>query len=277
MISRLRLGTRHLVGMAVAALFILPLYWVLVTSLRQPGLPPPPSIEWWPQAPHWSNYAEIFRLVPLAQYTRNSLFVVAFAVPLTLLTASLAGFAMAQLPDAQQRRLLLVSIILLIIPAASVWLFRFQLLRWIGLLDSLWALIVPALSGSNPLFVLLFFWAFRQVPPELYEAARLDGANAVTAWWRVGMPLVVPTSVAVAVLTFVMYWSDFVSPVLYLHEPLEYTLPVGLQILNQVGSTNWPLLMAGAAFMTIPIVVLFAVLQRFFLHDMSLSNLFSRN
>lgn len=268
---------RHGVSLLVAFLFVLPLFWAIVASLRQPGLPPPPSIEWWPRDPYWSNYAAIFRIVPLSRYLLNSLFVVAWAVPLTLVTASLAGFAIAQLPALLQRRLVLVSIALLIIPAGSVWLFRFQLLRWVGLLDTLWALIVPAFAASNPLFVLLFYWTFRQVPSELWEAARLDGAGAVTVWRRVAMPLALPTSIAVVVLTFVLYWSDFVSPVLYLHRPLDYTLPVGLQILNQLDSTNWPLLMAAAMVMTAPVVALFAVLQRFFLHDMSLSNLFGRN
>jgi multiple sugar transport system permease protein len=270
-------AARHLVSLFIAALFVLPLFWVVVASLRQPGLPPPPSIEWWPPAPQWGNYAEIFQIVPFARYLQNSLFVVAFAVPITLVTASLAGFAIVQLPATLQRRLVLLSIALLIVPASSVWLFRFQLLRWTGLLDTLWALIVPAFAASNPLFVLLFYWTFRQIPLELFEAARLDGASALTVWRRVAMPLALPTSLGVVVLTFVLYWSDFVSPVLYLHHPLDYTLPVGLQILNQLDSTNWPLLMAGAVVMTAPVIVLFAVLQRFFLHDMSLANLFGRN
>lgn len=269
---KLKPGGRYVVGLIVSAMFILPLFWAVIASLRQPGLPPIVTIEWWPQAPHWDNYVEIFRLLPMVRYTLNSLIVVGVAVPLTLLTASLAGFGLDQLPDRPRRYMVTLSIVLLMIPDASVWLFRFQILRWLGLLDSLWALIVPAFAASSPLFVLLFYWTFRRIPAEIYEAARLDGANALTIWRRVALPLGRPTMVGVVVLTFVLYWSDFVSPVLYIFRPQFYTLPVGLQILKQLDPTDWPLLMAGAIFMTLPILLLFITLQRFFLHDLSLTN-----
>ncbi|MBN2146395.1 MAG: carbohydrate ABC transporter permease [Anaerolineales bacterium] len=269
--------TRLLLGLVIAALFVLPLYWALVASLRQPGLPPSPSIEWWPAAPHWNNFIAIFRTVPLARYTLNSLLVVGAAVPLTLLTASQAGFALAQFPMRTRRFYILLSIALLITPAWAFWLFRYQVLNFLGLLDSLWALILPAFAASSPLFVLLFYWTFRSAPEEVFEAARLEGASAWTCWRLVALPLARPTMAAVAILTFVLYWSDFTSPVLYIFNPKYYTLAVGLQILKQLDVTNTPLLMAAALFMTAPILVLFVILQRLFLHNLSLANLFDRN
>jgi multiple sugar transport system permease protein len=267
---------RHLIAFGITILFLLPLVWAFINSVRPIGAPPPKSIEWWPTDPQWGNYALIFDVVPMLRYLRNSLLVVAIAVPVTLLTASLAGFAMAQLHEKSQRRLLLFSVAVLMIPGASVWLFRFQILRWMGLLDTLWALIVPAFAASSPLFVLLYYWTFIRVPDEMYAAARLEGASAVTVWRRLAMPLATPTTIGVIVLTFVLYWSDFVSPVLYIFDTEWYTLPVGLQILKQLDATNWPLLMAGAVMMTVPVILLFVLLQRFFLHDFSLANLFDR-
>jgi multiple sugar transport system permease protein len=257
----------HLAAIAVAALFVLPFYWALVASLRTPGLPPPRTVEWWPAAPHWDNYAEIFNLVPMGLYLRNSLFVVAIAVPLTLVVSSLAGFGLSQLAPRWRQRLVVVSIVLLMIPGVAVWTFRFHVLNWLGLVDSLWALIAPALAGSSPLFVLLFYWTYHHVPAEMYEAARLDGAGIWTVWWRVAQPLAWPTTAVVAMLTFVLYWSDFSGPVLYLFNPALYTMPVGLQILRQMDSTNYPLLMAGAVVMIAPVVALLALVQRFFLRD----------
>ncbi len=271
--SKIKLGGYYLVGFLVSLLFVLPLFWAVIASLREPGSPPAVTIEWWPQAPYWDNYLEIFRLLPMARYTLNSLIVIGVAIPATLLTASMAGFSLDQLPDRPRRLLVTMSIVLLMIPEASVWLFRFQILRWVGLLDTLWALIIPAFAASSPLFVLLFYWTFRRIPIEIYEAARLDGADAPTIWWRLALPMVRPTIIGVMVLTFVLYWSDFISPVLYIFRPQAYTLPVGLQILKQLGPTDWPLLMAGAVFMTLPVITLFIFLQRFFLHDLSLANL----
>ncbi len=268
---------RHLASVVVVLLFVLPLYWMVVAALRQPGLPPPRTIEWWPAEAQWSNFEEIFHILPMARYIKNSLIVVAVAVPATLLTASSAGFAMAQLPAGLQRRLLQISVILLMVPGASVWLFRYQILSWLGLIDTLWALILPAFAASSPFFVLLFFWTFRRVPAEIFEAAQLDGASAWTTWWRLGQPLARPTAIGVAVLAFALYWSDFVSPVLYIYRPELYTLPVGLQILKQLDATNWPLLMAAAAVMTAPVVVLFILLQKSFLHGPSIADLLERD
>lgn len=268
----LRLGPvlRHLAGLLAAAVFLLPLYWAVVASLRRPGLPPASTVEWWPPAPSWGNYLEVFRLVPMGRYLLNSLFVIAIAVPLTLLIASLAGFGLAQLPAALRRRLFTATVLLLMVPGMAVWLFRFRIFLWLGLIDTLWALVAPALAGGSPLFVLLFFWAYRRVPDEVYESARLDGAGPLALWARIGQPLAWPTTAAVAVLAFVLYWSDFTSPVLYLYRPESYTVAVGLQILNQMDSTNYPLLMAGAVMMALPAVLLFLLVQRFFLRDLSI-------
>lgn len=260
----------------VVLLFVLPLYWVVMASLGKTGSPPT-EIPWWQPNPQWQNYNEIFEMIPLARQIGNSLWVVSVAVPLTLLTASFGGFAMAQLPDRARRALLWFSIIALVIPPASVWIFRFQILKLLQLVDTLGALMVPAVAGTTPLFVLLFYWAFRNIPNELFEAARLEGANALHLWFRIALPLAMPTSVTVAVLCFALYWSDFVGPVLYLYDPTTYTLPIGLQLLNQLDSTNWALLMAGAVVMTAPIILLVLLVQRLFLHEFSLAELFGKN
>ena len=267
MSERLARFLRHALAVLLSALFLLPLWWVIVASLREPGLPPPNTVQWWPAAPFWDNYPAIFRVVSFARYALNSAIVVAVAVPLTLITASLAGLGLAQLEGAWRRRVLMITIGLLIVPSASGWMFRFQLLRWLHLLDSLWALIVPALGASSPLFVLLFTWAFRHTPAEVYEAARLEGADGLTLWWHIALPLARPTVAAVTVLSFALYWSDFVSPVLYIFDPEWYTLPVALQLLRQVDATNWPWFLAGAVLQIAPVVIIFALLQRSFLRS----------
>ncbi len=268
---------RHIAGILIALVFILPLYWSVVASLQKAGVPPSPSIEWWPEDPAWENYKEIFELLPMTRYTKNSLLVVAVAVPITTLFASLAGFGTSQLNDPRLRRLLIqFNVVVLMVPSAAVWLFRYQILKWFALLDTLWALILPSFAASSPLFVLLFYWNFNQIPREMFEAARIDGASPWTLWWRLAMPLARPTITGVVILTFVMYWSDFISPVIYIYDPQVYTLAIGLEILKQMDMTNTPYLMAAATFMAFPVITMFILLQRFFLHDLSLANLFDR-
>jgi multiple sugar transport system permease protein len=119
--------------------------------------------------------------------------------------------------------------------------------------------------GSSPFFVLIFYWSFRRIPPALIDSARLDGLGPLAIWARIAMPLARSATVAVAVLTFVQYWSDFINPLLYLKSESRYTISVGLRILQQLDATNWPLLMAGVVMMMLPIMLLFLLVQRAFL------------
>ncbi|MBI4770253.1 MAG: carbohydrate ABC transporter permease [Chloroflexi bacterium] len=253
---------RHLTLFGLSALALLPLLWMVSSSLRAPGLPPPQTIEWLPEPAAWGNYLRIFRLVPLGRYALNSLAVVGLAVPITVVTASWAGFALARLNDADRRSLVRYSLILLMVPVTAVWLGRFLIFKQMGLINSLWALAAPAFMGTSPFFVLLFYWTYRRLPPELYESAHLDGASAFGVWRVVAAPLSCPTAAVVALLTFVIYWSDFISPLLYLSTPARYTLPVGLQLLQQMDRSDYPLLMAASVLMVMPVVLVFAAAHR---------------
>jgi len=262
--SRAWKAARPVAVAAVIALFLAPFWLLVATSLRPPG-PLARGFDWLPNPPAWENYAAVFDLLDMWRHAANSVFVVAFAVPLTVVVASWAGFALAQLPQRWRLRLTLLSFAVLMVPLTAVWLARFLLFKEAGLLDSRLALVVPALGGTSPFFVLLFLWTFLRVPAELYEAARLDGAGALGVWARIAMPLARPTIVAVAMLAFVDYWSNFVDPLLYIQSLEKQTLPYALQALQQLDPTNWPLLMAGAALVTLPPVLVFLLGQRYFL------------
>lgn len=258
--------------MLVASLFLLPLLWMLTAALREPGLPPPRSVEWLPTSPSADNFATVFELLPFGRYLANSLAVVLLAVPLTIVTASMAGFAVALLERRSRVALVVLSVALLMVPVTALWLTRFLIFRWVGLTDSLLALVVPALAGSSPLFVLIYYWTFRRVSTDIFEMAHLDGAGLLTTWRRIAMPQAVPTSIAVAVLTFILYWSDFISPLLYLRSQDLYTLPLGLRQLQQLDPSDWPLLMAGAVMLTVPAVIFFLLVQHLFLGDRGLGS-----
>lgn len=257
----------HSIAILLAALFIVPLAWMISSSLRQVGLPPPRTIEWIPRPLAWQNYGRLFSLLPFGRYILNSLIVAVVAVLLTLLTASWAGFAMSQLSARIRNRLLVLSVGLLMVPIPALWLTRFVLFKWFGLVDTYTSLVAPALMGSSPLFILLFYWNFRRMPADLFESARLDGANALTIWRYIAFPLARATIVAVGVLTFLFYWNDFINPLLYLKSQEHYTLAVGVQQLQQLDKTNWPLLMAGCVLMSSPTLLVFFIVQRLFLQE----------
>jgi len=241
--GRAGLLTGHLLPLLVAAVFLLPLLWMITASLREPGLPPPRTVEWLPTSPSPDNYGAVFELLPFGRYLERR----------------------------SRSALVVLSVALLLVPITALWLTRFLLFSWVGLTDSLLALLVPALSGSSPLFVLLYYWTFRRMSAGIFEMAHLDGAGVFTVWRRIALPNALPTGVAVAVLTFILYWSDFISPLLYLRSQDLYTLPLGLRQLQQLDPTDWPLLMAGAVMLTVPAVLFFLVVQHLFLGDRGLS------
>jgi len=259
----------HALACAAAALFVGPLLLVLAASL-QPAGQALRAVAWLPTTPAWTNYEQLFEVAPFARYSANSLVVAALAVPATVVVASMAGFAMAQLPRRERYLLLALAVTLRMVPVTALWLTRFVMFTQLRLIDTIWPLLAPVWMGSSPLFVLLFYWSFRRTPQALFEAARVDGMGAFGIWARIALPLARPAIIAVSVLTFVQYWSDFINPLLYLKSDTRYTLAVGLRIMQQMDITGGPLLMAAAVVMTAPVLVVFLLAQRAFWPDMRL-------
>lgn len=265
--QRLRGLWRHALLLPIAGMFLLPLVWMVTSSLRETGQPLSRTLEWVPRPIAWGNYPAVFEMLPLWRFAANSAFVVGVAVPVTIVVASWAGFAMAQLPQTWRLRLTALSFAALMVPLTAVWLTRFVLFQRTGLTDTPWALIAPAVMGTSPFYVLLYLWTFLRVPGEVYEAARLDGAGALRIWAGIAMPVARPASLAVGVLAFVLYWSSFIDPLIYMQSTEKQTLPFALQMLHQLDRSNWPLLMAGAVMVTAPVVVAFLLVQRAFLQE----------
>ena len=261
------LWRRQVPAALVAVGFVLPLVFMLTGSLRKPGLPPPRTPELLPDPIVLGNYGRAFELVDLGRYALNSLLVAAVAVPLAVLVASLAGFAMTQVRARTTAWLVAASFAALMVPLTALLVPRFAIFRTLGLTDTYVPLIAPALLGMSPFYVLVFYWSFRRIPRELYEACRLEGMPPLQMWRRLGMPLVRPVTAGVALLAFIFSWGNFLDPLIYLFDPSLYTVPLGLRSLATLDRTNYPLLLAGAVVATAPVVAAFAVAQRFFLHE----------
>lgn len=245
-------------ALGVSVLFLLPLAAMLGGSLRPQGLPPPRGIELLPADPTLDGYRTAFELVPLARSVGNSLLVATMSVPIAILSASWGGFALAQLDGRGRRRTVLFLLIVLMVPVSAVWLTRFAMFKAVGFTDTYVPLVAPAIMGGSPLFVLLYWLAFRRIPADIVSAARLEGAGPWRIWRAVAMPLVRSTTIAVGLLAFALSWANFIDPLLYLSSQELYTAPLVLRSLEQLGATNWPVILAGAAVITLPVVVAFA-------------------
>lgn len=259
------MSVRRTAATLTALIFLAPLAYLVLGSLRAPGLSPPGGLEIVPSHPTLSAFERAFELVPLGRQLLNSLLVVALAVPLTVLSASWGGFGMTLLAPRARRVAVGLSLVVLMVPLSALWVPRFVLFSRLDLVDTYVPLIAPALMGTTPFYVLLFYWSYRRMPADLVDAARLEGLGPFSIWRQVAAPLVRPTTFAVGALAFVVTWGNFIDPLLYLFDPDNFTLPLGLSALRGLGPSNFPVLLAGAAVATAPVVIAFALAQRRFL------------
>jgi multiple sugar transport system permease protein len=257
------LGGRALALLA-AVVFVYPLVLMVAVSLLAPGARGATRGLPLTDAPTLDAYRLAFEWVPLAGSLLNSIIVALFAVPLTLAVASMAGVGLALVSRERQAAGLTLLLLIASIPLTAVWIPRFVMFEAIGAVGTYVPLIAPALAGGSPLFVLLFFLAVRRIPPELFEAARLEGLGVLALWWRIALPLVRPTTFAVGLLAGAQVWGNFMEAVLYLNAESQLTAPLMLHTLELMGATNWSVLMAGAVVVTAPVVLAFVALQHLF-------------
>ncbi len=260
-------GWRTLGALAAAALFALPLLLLVSGSLREAGTPPPPTPELLPADPSLSSYGESVRLGGMARATAVSLAVAGLAVPLSVLVASWAGFAMTRLPRRLAGALVVASLVAMMVPVTALLVPRFTLYRLLGLTDTLVPLVAPALIAATPFYVLVYYVAFRALPRDLYDACVLADLSPLETWRRVAMPLVRPVTVAVAALVFVLTWSNFLEALVYIYDRDLFTVPLALRSLSTIDLTDYPVFLAGSVLASIPALLLFGVAQRRFLHE----------
>jgi multiple sugar transport system permease protein len=257
-----------LVACAMLALF--PLFWMLSVSFMQPGeannLPPPML----PLHPTWHNYRELFAHAGMGRYFANSLFVSTAITLLSLACNTLAGYAFAKLDFAGREKLFGALVGALVIPAQVAMLPLFLLLKYVGLVNSFAAVILPAMASVFGIFLVRQY--ARGLPGELLEAARVDGAGELRIFLQVVLPLLKPILVTLAVFTFLTAWNDFMWPLIALTGQQHYTLPVGLASLSREHVQDSGLMMAGAVVTVVPVLLLFLALQRYYLRGLLLGS-----
>nr|WP_233624482.1 carbohydrate ABC transporter permease [Actinoplanes sp. ATCC 53533] len=259
---------RTLGAVFVVLVFVPPLLLLISGSLTRPGLPPSPTPRLVPDPASTAGYQEAVELGGLLRASLNSVLVAVAAVPLSVLVAALAGFALARLAPRITGTVVAASLVALMVPATALLMPRFAIFRLLGLTDTLVPLIAPALLGTSPLYVLVYYLAFRALPADLYDACLIEDLSPVRIWWRVALPLVRPVTAALTALTFVLTWSNFLDPLVYVYDRDLFTLPLALRSLSVLDPTDFPVFLAGAVLATVPALAVFVLAQRRFLrHD----------
>ncbi|WP_254031552.1 carbohydrate ABC transporter permease [Planktothrix agardhii] len=246
----------------IAVLMLFPLVWLVSTAFKSPSenifqFPP----QFIPSQPTFQNFIKVWQTNPFGRYLFNSSFVALLTVSLNLLFCSLAAYPLARLNFKGRDGIFTAIIATIMIPFQIVMIPLYILTVQLGLRNSYLGIIFPTIASAFGIFLLR--QAFKSVPKELEEAARIDGCSELGIWWNVMIPAVKPALITLAIFVFIGSWSDFLWPLLILDQPEFYTMPLGVATLAGTFSLDWRLIAAGSVISIAPVLLLFLILQRY--------------
>ncbi len=266
-------AVRYGLALFIACIMILPFAWMLGTSFKpidETVRFPPTFI---PEHPvGFDNYRQVITRVPFFLFLANST-VVAIAVTAGALTTSaLAGYIFAKFTFPGRDLFFFLIVSTMMVPFQVVLIPIFLMTRWLGLYNTLWALIVPGLVSAWGIFLMRQY--MKNLPTELLDAARIDGASEMGIFARVVVPLSSPGLSALGIFVFMANWNSFLWPLIVIEDVLKRTLPLGLAIFSEgFGITRWNLVMAATVLTCLPILIVFAIAQRNFIEGITLGSL----
>jgi multiple sugar transport system permease protein len=252
---------------------LLPLIWLIRSAFMgdQQIFTSPP--EWIPDPWQPQNFAQVFETVPFGRYLLNTIIVEAGVMVGMIFSCSLGAFSFARMQWRGRNVVFALTISTLLLPYAVTIIPTFWMWQNLGAIDTFVPLIAPAFFGGagmqGAFYIFMLRQFFMNIPYSLDEAAYVDGASPWWVWWKVVMPLSRPAVMVVVVFTFVNTWKDFLGPLIYLNSQENYTLAVGLASFQGAYTGQWGLLMAGAAMVLLPVIVLFAFAQKYFVQGVT--------
>jgi multiple sugar transport system permease protein len=252
---------------ALSLIFLLPLFWMIVSALktRQEVVYFPPTLI--PREIHLANFSEAWNFpgMEFGRWTLNTILISALVLTGVLLTSSLCAYGFARIRFPGRDFWFIATIASIMLPPQVTLIPLYILFFKIGWLNTLKPLIIPAWFGGGALNIFLLRQFFLQIPAELEDAAYIDGASRLQIWWRIFLPLSLPAMLTVAIFTFQGTWNDFYGPLIFLTGKENYTLVIGMNLFAATQGSETQYMMAIAFLMTIPMIIVFFVAQRYFI------------
>jgi raffinose/stachyose/melibiose transport system permease protein len=267
--SRTTRITLHVGLIVFAALWLIPLVVVMMTAIRSEGDLMSGGVFSIPRELSLANFADAWEIGGFSIYFKNSVIVTLTKVPLGILIASLAAYALTKLRIRYSSALFVFFLLGLAIPAHVVLLPLFVMLREIGVLDTLWALYPPYIAFGLAFEILILRGFFSLIPDELIDAARVDGASEFRIYWNIMLPLSLPVLATVFIIDALSTWNEFLIALVMLTSEEVQTIPLGLLNFQGQFSSNHTALMAGVAIAILPILVLYIALQRYVIYGLT--------
>lgn len=256
----------YLVLIAIAIVCVFPFWWTLVTALSTEGnlFQFPPSF--WPRAPSLVNFAAVADAIPLLAFYKNSLLIAVCTVFWKLLLCSMAAYPLSRMRFRGRQLLFGVVLATMVLPVEVNFLVNFITVTKLSLVDTYTGVILPNIVSA--VAILLLKQAFDEVPQDLVDAARVDGAKEWTIFWKIVLPLIGPWLATVGILTAVEAWNEYIWPSIVMSKPDEFPLSVGVRYLSGTFGSSTRVIAAGTVMTIVPILAVFVFTQRFFMRGM---------
>jgi len=253
-------------------IFIVPFGWMISSSLKSTSqiFQFPPTLL--PHPPLWSNYPQAVDYIPFGRYLVNTLLICTGSVAGNIFSATLVAYSFGILKWRGRNLLFKLLLATMLLPPQVTMVPVFVIFRHLGMIDTYWPLILPAFFGV-PFFIFLMRQFYLGIPYDLVEAARIDGCSEWKIYWRVILPLSGPAIATVGLFSFIWAWTDFMNPLIYLQDQNKFTLSLGLQQFQESHNAQWSMLMAASTLITVPMVVLFFALQKYFVEGIATTGL----
>ncbi len=254
-----------------SAALLLPLYWMIATALKtdQELAVFPPTL--FPRNPQWSNFREAVEYIPFFQFLRNTLTVTALTVVGAVISNPLIAYGFSRLEWPGRDKVFVLVLATVFIPFPVVIIALFDIFAKLGWINTFLPLVVPMFFGSA-------FWIFlmrqflMQIPMDISDAGRIDGANEFQVFSQLILPLTLPSVGVIAIFAALSAWNDFIGPLIYLQDESKYTLAIGLTFFRSQYDVQFNLLMAASTLVVLPVVVIFLLFQRAFLDGITLGS-----
>ncbi len=253
-------GVLIVVFTVITIIFVMPLVMMLLSSFKSTAeiLRVPPTLL--PQAPTLDSFRTVLSEAPYGLWYRNSLVVATAVTAIALFTSSVGGYIFAKFEFPLKQPLFILILITLMIPFPVLLIPNYIIANRLGVLNSLWALVLPGMVSAFGIFLIRQFAA--GIPRDLIEAARLDGASEWAIFGRIVLPLLRPALAALGVFTFLASWNDYLWPLVAINDLDKSTLPLALTFFNSTHTTRYELVMAAATMAVVPVLVVFLIFQR---------------
>ena len=272
---RVRVTIMYTLLILIALISIVPLWWMLITSLKtKPEIYLfPPTL--WPRSVQLHNYPDswFFPNMQFTRWTLNTLFVSVTVLGGTLLTSSLCAYGFARIRFPGRNFWFIATLSSVMLPPQVTLIPLYIVFFRIGWLDTLLPLMVPAWFGGGAINIFLIRQFFLGIPMELEDAARIDGANRLQIWWSLFLPLSLPALTTVAIFTFQNTWTDFYGPLIFLSSSRNYTLALGMNLFRGAYTEEMHYMMSIAFLMSLPMIVLFFFAQRYYIRGVVLGGI----